>query len=50
MISTDWTFNETPLGLGAHDPLDDDEFELTLDSDSEEWDEKCLNLAPEMDL
>jgi hypothetical protein len=43
-------FNETPLELDNDDSSDDDEFELTLDSYSEEWDDECLSLALEGDL
>jgi hypothetical protein len=50
VISVGWNFNATPLELDNDHSSDDDEFELTLDSDSEEWDEECVSLAPEGDL
>jgi hypothetical protein len=50
VISAGWNLNKRPLELNHDDSLHDDEFELTLDSDSEEWDEECLDNAPEGDL
>jgi hypothetical protein len=42
-------FNETPVELDSYNSSDDNEFALSLDSDSEEWDEECFNLASEED-
>jgi hypothetical protein len=50
VVSAGWHFNERPLELDRDDSMDGDEFELTLDSDSEEWGAECLNLPPEEDL
>jgi hypothetical protein len=49
-ISAGWNFEETPIELDSDDSSDDEEFQLTLDSESDEWEEACLDLAPEEDL
>jgi hypothetical protein len=47
VISTGWTFNETPVELDSDDSSDGDEFALSLNSESEECDQECFNLASE---
>jgi hypothetical protein len=50
VILAGWTFDETPVELDCDDSPDDGELALILASDSEEWDEKCSNLASKDDL
>jgi hypothetical protein len=42
-----WNFNEAPAELESVASSNDDEFKFLLNSDSDEWDKKCLNLGPE---
>jgi hypothetical protein len=38
-IAAGWNFDETPAELDSDDSSNDEEFELDLNSDSDEWDE-----------
>jgi hypothetical protein len=49
VISTGWTFNETLVELDSDDSSDGDELALSLNSETEECDQECFNLASEED-
>jgi hypothetical protein len=39
VIAAGWNFDKTPAELDSDDSSDDEEFEVDLNSDSDEWDE-----------